>query len=107
PDEIFVQVSEAEVARAIRTKRWKYGVTAPDADPINDAGSTEYVESYLYDLMADPYELDNRVGSTAHREVADKLMTRLTERMVQAGEAKPIVHEAAPVVLNPQYRVAD
>ena len=104
-EEIFVQVSEAEVARAIRTKRWKYGVTAPDADPIHDSGSKEYIESYLYDLMADPYELDNRVGSTAHRDVADKLMSRLVERMVQAGEDEPLIHQATPVELNPQYRV--
>ena len=29
PEEVFVQVSEAQVGRAVRTHRWKYGVAAP------------------------------------------------------------------------------
>ena len=30
PDDVFIQISEAQVGRALRTKRWKYGVDAPD-----------------------------------------------------------------------------
>ena len=29
PEEMFVQISEAQVGRAVRTHRWKYGVDAP------------------------------------------------------------------------------
>ena len=38
-DLLFFQISESEVGQGLRTKRWKYGVTAPDADPWNDAHS--------------------------------------------------------------------
>src|SRR5690606_18105909 len=50
PQEVFVQISEAEVGRAVRTRRWKYAVRAEDADPGGDAGSDVYTESFLYDL---------------------------------------------------------
>ncbi|MCM3747824.1 sulfatase-like hydrolase/transferase [Paenibacillus pasadenensis] len=86
PEEVFVQISESEVARAVRTKRWKYGVNAPDKNAFHDAGSDQYVEAYLYDLQADPYELNNLIGSAAHREVADIMRARLLSRMVEAGE---------------------
>ena len=32
PDEVLVQISESQVGRAIRSKRWKYAVAAPDKD---------------------------------------------------------------------------
>lgn len=95
-DEVFVQISESEVARAIRTKRWKYGIVAPDKHPWDDTGSDHYVESYLYDLLADPYELDNRVRLVANRDIADTLRERLIERMVDVGEARPTIERAKP-----------
>lgn len=89
-DDVFVQVSESETARAVRTQRWKYGVVAPDCDP-SAAGSDHYVETYLFDLMADPYELDNLVGHRSHTHVAARLRERLINRMTDAGEAPPTI----------------
>ena len=63
-DDVFVQVSESETARAARTQRWKYGVVAPDCDP-SAAGSDHYVEAYLFDLMADPMSWTTS-SATAH-----------------------------------------
>jgi len=89
-DDVFVQVSESETARAVRTQRWKYGVVAPDCDPAA-AGSDHYVETYLFDLMADPYELDNLIGYRSHTHVATRLRERLINRMVDAGEGPPTI----------------
>ena len=89
PDDVFVQISESSVARAIRTKRWKYAVDAPDKDGGKDPASDHYVEAYLYDTESDPYELENLIGLPTHREVADALGERLVARMVAAGEAAP------------------
>ena len=91
--DMFVQVSEAETARAVRTNRWKYGVMAPDAER-GAAGSDRYVETYLFDLQADPYELDNLIGLRSHAAVAARMQARLTERMAQAGEAVPRIEPA-------------
>lgn len=100
----FVQISEAEVGRAIRTGRWKYAVTAPDRDPIADSGSDHYVEAFLYDLEEDPYELDNLIGMTSHRKLCDYLKELLLEQMEAAGEARPVI-ENAPEVWSGQRRV--
>ncbi|MBD2844840.1 sulfatase-like hydrolase/transferase [Paenibacillus sp. IB182496] len=97
PQEVFVQISESQVGRAIRTKRWKYSVSAPDADPVRDASAPRYVEEFLYDLYADPYELTNLAGYASHREVADVLRETLIRRMTEAGEAAPAIESAPPV----------
>jgi len=94
PEEIFVQISESQVGRAVRTQRWKYGVDAPDKDGGRDSGSDRYVEQYLYDLQVDPYELTNLVGYESHREVADIMKKRLLRRMVEAGEEAPVIVDA-------------
>ena len=89
PTEHFTQISESQVGRSVRTGRWKYIVTAPDADGWYDSGAERYVEQALYDLQADPYELTNLVGVTSHRAVANRLAERLKARMTAAGEALP------------------
>jgi arylsulfatase A-like enzyme len=94
PEEVFVQISEAQVGRAVRTHRWKYGVDAPDRKGSQDAGSDHYVEQYLYDLKSDPYELRNLVGLESHRETANVLRERLLRRMEEAGEERPIIQDA-------------
>lgn len=104
PREVFVQISESQVGRAIRTHRWKYGVTAPDRDAVKDAGAAEYVEEYLYDLEADPYELTNLADKQSHEEVRAHLRERLIARMVEAGEAAPVIR-ALPGKPSGQLRV--
>ena len=96
PQDVFMQISEAQVGRAVRTRRWKYGADAPDKHPINDAGSEKYVEQYLYDLQTDPHELRNLVGLEAYRKTADDLKARLIRRMTDAGETAPTIENAEP-----------
>ena len=65
PEEVFIQISESQVGRAIRTKRWKYSVRAPGRQGNRDSGSDEYVEDFLYDLEKDPHERSNLVADPA------------------------------------------
>ena len=95
PDEVFIQISESQVGRAIRTRRWKYAVDAPDKHGWDDSASDVYIESELYDLFADPYELHNLAGYESHRAVSDVLRGRLIQQMIQAQEAEPIIESAA------------
>ena len=97
PAEVFVQISESQVARAVRTQRWKYCVEAPDRKGGEVSKSDRYVESELYDLACDPYELTNLIGLESHRETADVLKARLLRRMVQAGEDAPEIVDADPI----------
>ncbi len=94
-DEVFIQISESQVGRAIRTPRWKYAVNAPDKHGWDDSASDAYIESDLYDLLADPYELHNLAGYESHRAVSDVLRGRLMRQMIRAGEAEPIIKPAA------------
>ncbi len=93
-EEAFIQISEAQVGRAIRTKRWKYSVYAPGKDGSTDMGSNTYVEEFLYDLQADPYELTNLIGLDSHKDVALRLKGRLIALMKEAGEAEPEIVSA-------------
>jgi arylsulfatase A-like enzyme len=104
PEEVFVQISELQVGRAVRTHRWKYCVSAPDADAWNDAAAATYREEGLFDLLADPYELTNLIGMDSHREVCEVMRARLLRRMVEAGEAAPVI-ESAPMRPGGQRRV--
>jgi len=88
PEEVFLQISESHCGRAIRTKKWKYSVRAPDrsgADPDSDV----YVEDFLYDLTADPHERNNLVSEPALRDVRTELAETLKRRTKEAGEAGP------------------
>lgn len=96
PREVFVQISESHVGRAVRTARWKYAVAAPDLHGGKHACSDRYVESFLYDLQSDPHELRNLVGSRRddHVAVRDELRVTLIRRMVEAGETPPTIEPA-------------
>ena len=94
PEEVFVQISESQVGRAVRTHRWKYIVSAPGKDPNRDMASDQYVEEALYDLACDPYELTNLIGMASHGKVADVMRDRLVRRMTEAGEHAPLIEQA-------------
>jgi len=105
PEEVFVQVSESQVGRCVRTRRWKYSVSAPEKSGGKDPDSDHYVEEFLYDLQADPYELANLIEMESHQEVAGVMRERLLRRMVDAGEAEPTI-EPAPAKRSGQRRVS-
>lgn len=84
--EMFIRIGENPVGCAVRTKRWKYGVIAPEKHGGRDAGSDRCNEEYLYDLQADPHELTNSIGFPSHEEVAAVLRERLFHHVVAAGE---------------------
>lgn len=94
PEEVFIQISESQVGRAVRTSRWKYSVEAPDKDPINDSASDHYVETFLYDLEHDPWEQHNLIHSEAHEPVCRVMRERLLRCMKDAGEEPAVIEPA-------------
>ena len=100
-NEIFIQISESETARAIRTPEWTYVALAPDANTSTDAGSMSYRDYQLYNNFADtaqiinlagradPPELVHYAGGRSIREITDQLRERLLARMEEAGEPRP------------------
>lgn len=90
PDEVFLQISESQVGRAVRTKKWKYSVTAPGKSG-GELGSDVYVEDFLYDLETDPHERRNLVRDPDYVEIREQLAATLKNRMQQAGEEPPCI----------------
>jgi len=93
PKEVFVQISESHVGRAVRTKRWKYSIRA-----TGRRGRTrgdKYVEDFLYDLQADPHERKNLVSDPKHAETRAKLAGTLKRYMIAAGEKVPTIKPVA------------
>lgn len=88
PDSIFTQISENHVGRCIRTKEWKYSVASPDADGNLDMCSNNYVESHLYDLKNDPYELKNLINDKSYTAIRTELKKKLINKMQQIGEGE-------------------
>ncbi len=94
-EEVFLQISEKHCGRAIRTERWKYSVRAPEAAArFGTCDSDVYVEDFLYDLAADPHELNNLAADAAHADVRAELAGTLKRRMVEAGEREPVIRPA-------------
>jgi len=86
-DEAFVQISESQVGRALRTPHWTYAVSAPGADGWDTSAADRYCEEFLYDLRADPHQRSNLVADPAFIHVRRALADRLAIRMREAGEA--------------------
>ena len=95
-EEVFLQISESHIGRAIRTQRYKYAVKA-QGDSWKESGASTYHEAYFYDLQKDPHELCNLVSDTAYKEIRKELAARLVERMKQAGEEVPVILPAESV----------
>lgn len=94
PDDVFVQISESQTGRAVRTSRWKYSVCAPGRSA---ASADSYNEDFLYDLEKDPHERNNLVRDPALAGLRAELRERLKRRMCYAGEAEPGILPAKDV----------
>ncbi|MBN1808336.1 MAG: sulfatase-like hydrolase/transferase [Planctomycetes bacterium] len=94
PDEVFMQISESHVGRAVRTDRWKYSVRAPEREGGRHPDSNLYVEDYLYDLKDDPHERNNLVKDPAFDGVRADMRQRLMAFMARAHEAAPEIRPA-------------
>lgn len=93
PDAVYAQISEAENARTVRTKEWKYCVAAPVFDP-KEAYPKVYMEEKLYDLKNDPHENNNLIDNPDYADVRKQMKKRVKEFMKKAHEpeAKIIPH---------------
>lgn len=90
-DCVFMQISESQCGRAIRTDRFKYAVR--DLSPVGYAhhSSKVYFEDYLYDLQNDPIEKHNLVKNPKYGEIRQELKYLLLEQMKNAGEEPPVI----------------
>lgn len=89
-DHVFIQISESQVGRAVRTKRYKYSVRALGSGNMLHS-SPIYFEDFLYDLEKDPIEKNNLVKDPEYKQVRKELKQMLIKQMTEVGEKKPII----------------
>ena len=96
-DCVFLQISESQCGRSIRTKKHKYSVKAPFVSGNLLPSSPIYFEDYLYDLEKDPIEKYNLIKDPEYSKIRKELREMLIREMVNAGEKKPKILPAYKV----------
>ncbi len=96
-DHVFVQISESQVGRSIRTRKYKYSVRAAINLGYLRHKSTVYFEDFLYDLEKDPIEKHNLVRDPEYKQIRKQLKEKLIKQMTDVGERKPIILPAVKI----------
>ena len=82
----FLQISESQVGRAIRTEQYTYSVRGEEEGFIKEATSDIYYEDFLYDNFADPHQRNNLVNDPAFAGIRKELSLKLADKMREAHE---------------------
>ena len=90
----FIQISESQCGRAIRTKEFTYAVSAPL--PLSSSSSV-YFEDYLYDNRVDKAQKKNIIRSKEYAEIKMKLRTLLKNKIFKYESKKPVILPAIVV----------
>lgn len=90
-DCVFMQISESQCGRAIRTDRFKYAVRSAAPTGYAHHSAKAYFEDYLYDLQKDPIEKNNLIKNPHYRNVREEMKYLLLREMKNAGEEAPMI----------------
>lgn len=91
-DEVYIQISESQCARAIRTEQYLYSVSVPGyIAGMSAKSSPVYTEEYLYDIENDPMQLHNLIRNPEYKIVRSALKKVLLEQMKYAEGAKAVI----------------
>ncbi len=88
-DCVFVQISESQIGRCVRTKKWKYSARARGSGNFRHSAKI-YYDDFLYDLENDPCEKTNLVNNPDLESVIAEMRELLSREMVNAGEKTPL-----------------
>lgn len=93
-DEVFIQISESQIGRALRTGHHTYAAAAPGRNPWRGhltASADTYVETHVYDLHTDPFQRHNLSGTPHTRTLRAHLAKRLRDAIERTEHARPRV----------------
>lgn len=88
-NEVFIQVSESRIGRAVRTAKWKYAVVAPGVNGGLRSSNDVYKDDFMYDVENDPAELKNLVHDPEYDEVKAELRKKLLAWILEAEHTVP------------------
>lgn len=93
-EEVYIQISESYVGRALRTRRYTYCVYDPLKNPNKESGSSSYTERFLFDNETDPAQKRNLIAAPEHAPLRAELRTRLAALAREAGEGDIAIRQA-------------
>lgn len=86
-ENVYIEISESQCGRAIRTDRYTYSVSAlTPVSGMTKKSAKIYFEDYLYDNEEDPHQKKNLVKDIQHKSVREELKKMLITEMKKAGE---------------------
>ena len=84
-DEVFIQISESQVGRAVCDGRYKYSVSDPSLNGVRTAVRTIIRKNFSHDLFSDPDENCNLIDDPDYEEVRN-CMRRAVIRNIERFE---------------------
>ena len=91
PNQVFAQISESRVGRCVRTPEYLYSVYAPGVNGGEAAASETYADDFLYDLQADPWQLNNVVTGPHYAQAKADMRKRLLDWIEKAEGYRPTI----------------
>jgi uncharacterized sulfatase len=91
PD-VFVQISESHIGRALRTRTHTYAARAATRNPLAGhlaPGAGAYRTSHMYDNVADPHQRHNLARDPSTSALRAELATTLADRIESVEGARP------------------
>ena len=87
-DFCFVQISESQCGRAIRTKEYTYSVSCAK---FLSSSSKIYFEDYLYDNIKDKAQKNNLIKSKEYGHIRKALKSHLINEIEKIENKRPII----------------
>lgn len=84
----FIQISESQCGRAIRTKQYTYSVSCAK---FLSSSSKIYFEDYLYDNFADKAQKCNLISSKEYKNVKNELKKQLISQISMIENKRPVI----------------
>lgn len=93
PNEVYAQISESRIGRCIRTADYMYSVYAPGVYGGTLASADVYADDFLYDMKADPNQLNNLIHNHEYDAVKAELRAKLLAWIRRAEHKTPVIHD--------------
>lgn len=90
-DEVFVQISESCIGRAIRTREYTYCVEAVKPADLSAPCADVYKEAYLYDNNKDEHQRTNLIEDSSYSAIKETLKARLLYNIKKAEGLEPTI----------------
>lgn len=88
-DNVYVEISESQLGRAIITDKYTYSVKKRRSFGVEAAGAKAYVDDKLYDNITDPNQRKNLIRDPKYTEIKNELRDKLLSEIEKHNAYRP------------------